>query len=227
MSNLPDNYFRRFTPAELIAAIAASQPTLAQLSLENAGELERIGWTNNPIVDILYSLTSAGVWIARVDASGKQLISDTTQQTYQVMQLSQGGQPTITYPYPATQNGITAAKRCIRKVIFTSAADGSIATDPELVAAVASFYGVGRIISIQALAASGAAPVFEIQEGATEICKIATAQFEANKPLNANFGDQYFYIGTDNTAISLDGSGCSSLGNAVTYHMWIEYWYET
>ena len=143
------------------------------------------------------------------------------------MELAHGGTPTVTYPYPATQNGITAAKRCIRKVIFTSAADGTIATDPELIAAVAGFYGIGRIISIQAQAASGAAPIFEIQEGATEICKIATAQFEANKPLNANFGDHYFYIGTDNTAISLDGSGCSGLGNAVVYHMWVEYWYET
>jgi len=69
---LPDNYFRSLSPADIIAKVATI--TLANISLLGPDELERIGWLNNPIIDILYSMTSAGVWISRVNTSG--LITD-------------------------------------------------------------------------------------------------------------------------------------------------------
>ena len=66
--DLPKDYFRDKNPADIIAKVATI--TLANISLLGAPELERIGWLNNPIVDKLYSLTSAGQWVVRVDASG-------------------------------------------------------------------------------------------------------------------------------------------------------------
>lgn len=66
---LRDGYLYELTPAELISWV--STVTLARISEMTNAELIRIGWLGNPLVDILYSMTSAGVWIARTDASGR------------------------------------------------------------------------------------------------------------------------------------------------------------
>jgi len=221
---LEDGYFLRRSPAQIIADV--STITLAEISRWSREELLRVGWLNNPIVDILYSLTSAGVWIPNTDSSGYKLVSDSLTLDTVAKAGYQIANRTIGTGYYATSTPALYAKKRIIRAMFTSAADGTIASDPELVPALAGYYGIGHILSIHAAAASGAAPIFEIQEGATEIMKLATAQFEQYKPIKT-LSDVYFYIGTDNTAISLDGSGCSGLGNAVVYTMWIEYWYET
>ncbi|MEA3560055.1 MAG: hypothetical protein U9R75_12450 [Candidatus Thermoplasmatota archaeon] len=72
-------YLMGKSPADIIAFVA--QRTLAEISTMSADALEHIGWFYrpdpngpyyvNPVVNILYSLTSAGIWIARTDASGK------------------------------------------------------------------------------------------------------------------------------------------------------------
>jgi len=74
---LPDNYFRMLSPADIIAKVATI--TLANISLWGTEELERIGWLNNPVIDILYSMTSTGVWIARTDTSG--LVAEANSST--------------------------------------------------------------------------------------------------------------------------------------------------
>ena len=66
---LPDNYFREASPSDIIAKVGVIQ--LSNISMLGPDELIRIGWLNNPIIDILYSMTSAGVWIARTDSSGQ------------------------------------------------------------------------------------------------------------------------------------------------------------
>lgn len=54
--------------------MAASDPTLAQVSAMAVEEQIRIGWMDNPAIDTLYSMTSSGVWVARTDASGQQKV---------------------------------------------------------------------------------------------------------------------------------------------------------
>ena len=74
---MEDNWYLTHKPFEIIAQVATT--TLAVISKFNPQELIRIGWLVvdkngkigvNPVIDILYSMTSAGVWIARTDASG-------------------------------------------------------------------------------------------------------------------------------------------------------------
>lgn len=108
-------------------------------------------------------------------------------------------------------------------VEFDSTAGGSIDSDPELVPAKAGYYGV--IDKLLIIPASQQTPVFEIQEGSTQIGQtVSPGQVGA-----ACVGeiDAPRFGGTDNTALSFDGSGCSGLGNAVSYDVFVVYHYET
>jgi len=73
---LKDGYLYDLTPAELIAWVA--QVTLATISTYTTRELIRIGWYNNPVVDKLYKLGSAGTWVVGVSTTGKAIVYDET-----------------------------------------------------------------------------------------------------------------------------------------------------
>jgi len=121
---------------------------------------------------------------------------------------------------------LTVAGLCKKRkaiVTFSSNAGGSIDTDPELVPQYAAYYGV--IDEIKVISGGANTPVFEIQEGSTQLgLNLSPGTLVANKPADMSFVK---YNGTDATAITLDGSGCSDLGNAQSYELEITYHYET
>ncbi len=60
---LRDNWFREHSPADIIEQVGKT--TLAVISQWTDGELDRVGWNDNRIVNRLYDLGDTGVWAAR------------------------------------------------------------------------------------------------------------------------------------------------------------------
>jgi len=215
----PDNWFREVSPADIISRIGTV--TLANISLLGTEELLRIGWLNNPVIDILYSMTSAGVWVAKTDSSGVVTTKlNGAQQNYLASIAKYGYQGVAA---PDMGSSLNQAHR-LGSVSFVSNAGGTIDTDPELVPALAGYYGVCRFIAI--VCDDATTPVFEVQEGTTGLANNQSpGVLVAN--VNKAFDENYLWGGTDNTALSIDGSDCSDLGNAKNYTIYFEYWYET
>lgn len=65
LSKYGDDEFLYLSPTEIVARVAASDPTLAQVSAMAVTEQIRIGWLGNPAVEKLYDLGNTGVWAAR------------------------------------------------------------------------------------------------------------------------------------------------------------------
>jgi hypothetical protein len=218
---IPDNWFREHSPAQIIAKVG--EITLTVISEWSEEELARVGWSNNPVIDILYSLTSAGVWIARTTASGEAITFDnsTYSQATVARYAVQGFRPCISGL--ASSSAVQIQRTPVVGIVnFTSNAGGSIDSDPELVPALAGYYGV-----IEKLIVIGPneTPIFEIQGGSTAIgVNVSPGTLDAQVPTEM---DVFRYSSNDNEAISLDGSGCSALGNAQTYEIQVVYHYET
>jgi hypothetical protein len=215
---LPDNYLHTLTPAGLISWV--STVTLAQISLMTTAELVRIGWYNNPVVDILYSMTSAGVWVLRVTSEGKPMVTE-DQSSNLVRFARLGAEPMVSPNIPPDSNAI---QWTLAAVSFTSNAGGSIDTDPELAPALAGYFGIVELLAI--VGDSAETPVFEIQEGSTGLPnKQSPGVLVAN--VSKAFDYNRLWNGTDGTAISIDGSDCTDLGNTVTFTIYFRYRYET
>jgi hypothetical protein len=80
ISGLEQDWFRHHTPAEIVTMVATV--TLATISTWTEERLDYLGWTNNPIIEILYSMTSAGVWVARTNSLGYPQVADPTTDTW-------------------------------------------------------------------------------------------------------------------------------------------------
>jgi len=165
------------------------------------------------------------VWLPQ-DATGRAPVTEKNSSTISGYTLEAARGAQVAYP---TIGGVLTGTPLLngqaRKhiVSFTSNAGGSIDSDPELVPALAGYYGVIDKIIVRATSAE--TPVFEVQEGTTQIePNISPGTLVAYTPTEIQ---ALLYGSTDNTAISLDGSGCSGLGNAVQYALEVHYHYET
>ena len=65
---IPNNWFRDHSPAQITAKV--TELTLAVISQWAPHELERVGWSNNDVIDKLYELADDGIWQSRIDSVG-------------------------------------------------------------------------------------------------------------------------------------------------------------
>ena len=128
---------RRYSAAELIAFV--TRTTLAEISTWSSYELQRIGWTDNPIVDILYSMTSAGVWEAKTDPS---LNLSFVRWDYQNNIGLLSARPTI-------QTNYQSSVECIRAIRQLTWIPGTLVAgalaDQQIWPALAGYYGVCKL----------------------------------------------------------------------------------
>ena len=217
--DLPDNYFRDRSPASIIAKVATI--TLANISLLGTEELIRIGWLGNPIIDILYSMTSAGVWISRVNASGQIQEANTDGvKTNQLYQTIIAAQPTV-----GNISTLTIAANVHRKVArIPYLLAGGVQANLQLVAGLADYYAVIDSILVKPVdAIAGFQMTFECPAGtAIEICELALVGQTINDQLR-----DYVVHGvlaadaSDGDAIVVDlagGGGVEAGTIIVTYH---------
>jgi len=66
---LKPDWFREHTPAEIIAKVAVI--TLAEISRWTPEYLDELGWTDNPIISLMYQLNvTTGIWVSRATSDG-------------------------------------------------------------------------------------------------------------------------------------------------------------
>ena len=144
LSKFADGEFLRCSPQDIAVRVADSNPTLAQVSAMAVEEQIRIGWLGNPAVDILYSLTSAGVWTPRTDASGLVEEANSTgikaQTTIATYAVSRGR---VT-PYVGSQALEQKRIPLIKQHEYTLDGAGELAATA-LVDLLAGYFGVCRI----------------------------------------------------------------------------------
>jgi hypothetical protein len=230
MAGLPDNYFGRLSPAGIISAV--STITLAAISTWSIDELKRVGWLNNPIVDILYSMTSAGVWIARTDASGYQQVADTATKTNLVAFGYQGANPMV----GACSTSSTVAAVMQHKIaqIPLTEAGGSIAATA-IVTGIASYKARCIIRKIWApTGTTDAANTWSITSEAGGAI-IGPSDFTMNLTALRNHWVDAGAAGVSGTGILcynttadkdilLSAADLAAVGT--TYNVEVEYWYE-
>jgi hypothetical protein len=228
---LKDNYFR-VTSAYgtdgtdgFIAKVA--EITLAVISTWTEEELERVGWTNNPIIDILYSMTSTGVWIANTDTNGNKKVYDSGNNSTHVLngdRLIPILPPTFGVNLDSNAQLDNAQRRIGIEVITLV---GGALANTELVPALAGYYGVLKIKSI--ISDSAIAPLTctfqdEDDNALTGLMGgVAEVTLTANT-VNTQLEDCILYKGTDNKALEVDLSGG---GGVEVVTIQYEYWYET
>lgn len=222
MSNLPNDYFYRMSPAEIVAELAlGTSYTLASLSQETVKEQRRIGWLGNPFVHELYTLTSAGIWVSNKDASG--LLAESNSATIKNYMLNtnrfvQG--PTITAPTTSITDSALYAKRVVTVPYLL--AGGSqlnlvIIPDP-----ASAHYPVldGLIIKPTDAIAGGLNLLLESPAGTDIIGTVNSGALVANVP-NKNLENLVVSKGTDNEAMVVDlsgGAGAEAGFLVVFYH---------
>jgi len=223
----------RMDAAELIDFV--SRTTLAEISSWSAQDLEDIGWTNNPLVNILYSLTSAGVWIARTDTSGRETEANSAAIKSNVEQsmwnLRASVPPTIN-GYPLSSANATAMVRKIGILArtITANAGGTLDADIPIVAASGAgtlFFGVAELLNIRANQIVAAGATLVIQNGAgVALAEITLPALTANTPLDLS-GLRIFPAAlTDNSEIYFDTTS-HDLGNATVFTLEYNWWLET
>lgn len=234
MPSLPDNYFRELPPAALITAVGSI--TLATISTWDVKELQRLGWLNNPIIDILYSMTSAGVWIARTDASGYPKMGDYYNNSSHVANQysleSIRNDEHVTYQTISDSTKGKLWKRVIQ-IPLTEAA-GSIAATP-IVPALASFKGHCLIRKIWApVGTTDAANEWTISSEAGGGITGPSTFSMAITALRNHWVDAgaagvsgegiLVYNTTANKAIQISAANLANVGT--TYYLEVLFWYE-
>lgn len=201
--------------------------------MENDEELRRIGWLDNPMVDILYSITSAGAWIARTDTSGRAQDANSSA----IMAYSQisnyGLFTTVGAATPTSVVAATNYKRRIAQIPLTEAAGAIAAT--VIVSGVASYKAYCIIKKIWApTGTTDAANSWSITSAAGGGIT-GPAAFDMNiTALRNHWVDAgaagvsgkgiLVYNTTANKDILLSAADLAAVGT--TYYVEVEYWYE-
>lgn len=221
---LPDNYFREKNPAAIVAKVA--EVTLAVISQWDERELKRVGWTNNPIIDILYSLTSAGVWIARTDTLGGGKVVDYYANQYGKNALYLAN-AYIGTPSDLADSTVMAYRQ--RKIGYKDITlAGGSAANQELVPKIATYFGVLRVLAVASNTADTYTLTFQDEDdvacvggsGGVLVTEIAVA----NQPLNLAPGYVFTQASkTVNKALEVDVAGGAGVEHVLVIY---EYWYE-
>jgi len=238
MEHLENGALLRKPPAELVAWV--SRVTLAEISKYPTYELERIGWLHNPVVDILYSMTNAGVWISRTGAGGMVATRyevDRYGVDLAIRAINQ--RPTIngTLSTSSTPTGLMVRKIAI--IPFDLGAGGAEA-DVTLIPALAGYYGVGRLLYWQQSEGNAGLFTFEFHDetptGLTPnfiYCKIAADNGYSPLTFGGGFSTdntagrapvQPIILGVaDEKALQVDITGTANATGVIV----LEYWFET
>jgi hypothetical protein len=152
MSGLPDGYFLRLKPADVITAVGTI--TLAEISKYTVAELLRIGWFTNPIIQELYILGNTGLWTIRPqDSNGRAPVveensSDISLTNSYLLNTSYvDGRPLVNSAYAQRITSSPAQKLSRALTWIPAITDGSgDVDDQEIVPALAGYYGVARLL---------------------------------------------------------------------------------
>lgn len=224
-----DGHFLYMSSQEVYAAIVTnSAPSLAQLSTYQGTELVRIGFVEHlsarESIYGLYTLTSAGVWVANTDAYGRKKVNNDGTYFQRVEMAPRiMGAPVVDALEPTyVQRRIGTAGRT-----FTSNAAGGFDLDVNLASAIAGYYTVIRFGKIRA-SQNVAAGVLVIHDSAGNLVStLGMAALVAYTPSNTLEGVTVFIPAlTDNRGLVLDTTS-HDLGNATSFVLDYEYWYET
>jgi len=224
---IPDNHLVRMSPADIIAFEATN--TLAVISTWSTEELIRIGWIGNPIVDILYSMTSAGVWIARTNASGQETEANSSSintQTQNAVNFIRAFSPTAHVSTITPTSSTIAAYIHRRYVVVPIVLVGGALADNVVIPALAGYYGVFRPLALIANTTDTYTLTFQDEDDAAAsgllagVINVACTEYIAADLSHCGV----VYKPTDNKALEVDVSG----GAGVEILALIgEYWYET
>lgn len=222
---LPDNYFKDKSPADIVAKVGTIN--LANISLLGAEELQRIGWLNNPIVDLLYILNSSGVWVTKVNAAGYS-IDATLMGTYFDNHSTLNQHSYISSIPPSSVSGSYRRRIAVKEFVLTN----GVYTDGELVAALASYYGVMKILGVYCSAAvDGNDMTLAFEDSDNNDLNGAPPSITAvvlPTAFTAALEGLIMYGGADNKALEVDidtGGGVADNGKII--YIAFEYWYET
>ena len=228
---LPDGYLLSLTPAGLIAWLKSLTSTATEAagltaisSMFSTQELIRIGWYDNPTRELLYLLGNTGLWAARPqDTTGRTPVVESnsaSQSEYQASLLR--GSVTVV-------KTISSSSSFVRKYYAVPfALAGGAQANLSLLPAVASYFGVIRIIGIisdTTIAAFGV--TFECPAGTAALPSVFTLALTEDVLNTSLQGVVITGAGTDpandNDAIVVDLTG----GGAETGFILFEGWYET
>ena len=170
---LRKTFFRTATPADIIAQV--NQTTLAVISKWTPEQLEYFGWSFNPVIDILYSMTyPAGVWIARTDTNGQQLVRESLSSSIYNAATVQKRLTLNLAPSISGNENINASE--IRKTVsIPFVTDGSGHVTVDLDTALAGFYGVVKLLYWSQHSATAKMWVLSFQDEDGTDCKGANA----------------------------------------------------
>jgi len=226
---LPDNFFRDLSPTDIVSKVASI--TLAEISRFNTETLLRIGWLNNPVIDILYSMTNAGVWVSRTDASGRLTEANSTNNyTVNNLAMLASVQPNVSAPVGSA--AATKALRIVQVVPFTSTAGGGLAADIDLsgsVGAQAGYFMVIDEVFFISLDVGGAStPTFVFSTTTHDAFRThgaltVTGDNQINKQLESV---PIYYEDDDDEVVYLDTT-CADLGNTKSWLAIVKFHFET
>jgi len=237
ISGLEKDYFRKHSPATIISTVGTI--TLAVISTWTQERLDYLGWTNNPIIDILYSMTSAGVWVARTDASGQQLVVESNSAGIiahaEYMKYDIRAQLPLSVAGTSGNISSDRAEKLQHKVTLLPAtlANGAL-SNFELVpqSSPAGYYGIMKILGVFSSAAvNGDTITLDFQDEDDNALTMVPASWDwacVATTVNVTWKDLPMWKGTDDKALEVDmdtGGGAGDNGTIV--YFLVEYWYET
>jgi len=229
ISGLEKDYFRKHSPATIISTVGTIG--LDVISTWTQERLDYLGWTNNPIIDILYSMTSAGVWVARTDASGRVTEANSiTIDGYLADINEKQTMPTIMSTDSMSTAVLNKTKRRIT-LLPATLVNGAL-SNFELVPGVTDYYGVMKILGIfSSLAVDGNTISFDFQDEDDNALAMVPSSWVwdcAATTVNSTWKDIPMWKGTDDKALEVDmDTGGGAGDDAKIIYFLVEYWYET
>jgi len=238
MGGLKDGYLYTLTPEDFIAWVAGV--TLATISKMTAPELQRIGFIKelNDKTSIwgLYSMTSAGAWVSRVNASGQLTEANSTviksETALTADRVSLGAMPTVGCNFDSNIELGNAIPR-VAQIPLTEAGGAIVAV---LVTGISGYYAICKIKRIWAPAGTtDAANTWTVASeagGAITGPTVFTMNLTENRMHWIDAGAAgisgegvLLYNTTDDKNIELSVADLAAVGT--TYYIEVEYWYET
>lgn len=227
--DLPDNYFRGLSPADIVAKVATI--TLANISLLGSDELRRIGWLDNPVIDILYSLTSAGVWVAQTNASG--LLTEANSSSisshagYSRYHIQANRSPMLASPNDSPTSAIAAANQRRLAVVPITIAAGGAVTNTVIAPSLAGYKGRFIITGIISDTTDATVTIIFQDEDDALLTGCLAAGFALEltaNVINKTLDGVCVYSGTAAKALEVDVSGVGA--GAANLILYGEYFYE-
>lgn len=221
-SDLKDGYFLGRSCTDIIADLAAGVFSLAGISALQIKEQERIGWIDAMKATELYTLTSAGVWIANKDAyGGPTSLNGSIHNGVKMQQNGRFGAPTT------LQNGAYGDYFTKRYGYANITLDGAgAASNQALMAAIAGYKACIEIRGICAPASEATTTVVFQDEDDTTMPGTQAAGYVLNlvaSTINTQIQGLVSQAPASK-AVECDVSGGTAAG---TLQIFFIYWYET